>query len=149
MWGGAARLKKCRVSFLIGFFSLRYISFVLQVLKRKKNEKITPLSSPFRLKYIIVASFIRYVQAEDKTLPHGWQPEPNGRGTWSILWGCRAPIIICTWSTLHLDVPNYHGALYLFLRRVVWMAVAATAPELVLLLFAENFFKARDELKDL
>lgn len=107
------------------------------------------MSSPFGLKHVIVALFIRSVQAEDKTLLHGWQSEPNGRGTWSILWGCIATIIICTWSTLHLDVPSHHGALYLFLRRVVWMVVAATAPELILLLSAENFFKAQDELTHL
>lgn len=107
------------------------------------------MSSPFRLKYVIVALFTRFVQAEDKTLLHGWQPEPNGRGTWSILWGCIATIIICTWSVLHLDVPNDHGALYLFLRRVVWMVVAAIAPESILLVSAENFLIARDELKRL
>ena len=30
--------------------------------------------------------------AEGFTMNHGWVPEPDGRGTWSILWSCLATI---------------------------------------------------------
>ena len=94
-----------------------------------------------------VALWIHHVQAE--YLEHGWVPEPSGRGTWSILWSCLATIFICTWSALHLDVPNKHGRGYLFFRKLGWMLIAATAPEIVLYRAADNFFDSRDLLRHL
>lgn len=87
------------------------------------------------------------VQARDEVLVHGWVSEPPGRGTWSILWSCLATIFICTWSALHLDVPEKHGRWYLIFRKMGYMLVAATAPEIVLYNSADNFFEARDLLK--
>lgn len=81
--------------------------------------------------------------ANNKTIVHGWIPEPDGRGTWSIVWSCFVTIFICTWSVLHLDVPERHGRWYLFSRKVTWMLLAALAPELILLMAVENFFEAR------
>ena len=69
-------------------------------------------------------------------------PEPQGRGTWSILWGCLATIFICTWSALYLDVPKKHGRWYLLLRKLRYMSITVLAPEITLFLAAENFFKA-------
>ena len=93
---------------------------------------------------ILVAIWILNVQARNETLVHGWMPEPPGRGTWSILWSCLATIFICTWSALHLDVPERHGVWYLLFRKLRWMVTAAMAPELVLFNAADNFFEARD-----
>lgn len=94
-----------------------------------------------------LAVCIHNVQAE--YLRHGWAPEPSGRGTWSILWSCLATIFICTWSALHLDVPKKHGRWYLFFRKLGWMLIAATAPEIVLYNAADNFFESRDLLRHL
>ena len=96
-----------------------------------------------------IAFWIHQVQAREEYLHHGWVPEPSGRGTWSILWSCLATIFICTWSALHLKVPKKHGQLHLFFRKLGWMLIAATAPELVLYNAADNFFDARDLLKHL
>ena len=93
---------------------------------------------------ILVAIWILNVQARNETLVHGWIPEPPGRGTWSILWSCLATIFICTWSALHLNVPERHGVWYLLFRRLEFMVFAAMAPELILFDAAENFFGARD-----
>ena len=70
-------------------------------------------------------------------------PEPQGRGTWSILWSCLATIFICTWSDLHLDVPRRHGRWYLLFRKLGWMLLATIAPELFLFAAADKFFVAR------
>ena len=96
-----------------------------------------------------VALCVHNVQAKNDTLIHSWVPEPSGRGTWSILWGCLATIFICTWSALHLDVPKRHGRWYLFFRKIGWMLMAATAPEFVVYKAAKNFFEAKDLLKHL
>lgn len=93
---------------------------------------------------ISVALYFHTVQARNDILIHGWAPEPSGRGTWSILWGCLATIFICTWSALHLDVPKKHGRWYLFFRKLGWMFIAVMAPEAIVALAAKNFFNARD-----
>ena len=94
---------------------------------------------------ILIASALWHGRADarDETILHGWQGDPNGRGTWTILWSCLATIFICTWSALHLDVPKRHEWWYLMLRKLGWMCIAATAPEVVLLYAAENFFLAQ------
>ena len=89
------------------------------------------------------AIWIGIASANNKTIIHGWEPEPDGRGTWSIVWSCLVTIFICTWSVLHLDVPKRHGRWYLRFRKVRWMLLAALAPEWILMQAAEDFFQAR------
>lgn len=38
-------------------------------------------------------------------LDYGWQSEPPGRGTYSILLTCLSTIFICVWTAYHPDVP--------------------------------------------
>lgn len=97
--------------------------------------------------WIVIAVWVSIVQAKNETLIHGWRPEPQGRGTWSILWSCLATIFICTWSALHLDVPKRHGRWYLLFRKIRFMLLAAVAPEYILAGSAEHLFEARDALK--
>ena len=97
--------------------------------------------------WIVIAVWVSNVQAKNETLTHGWRAEPNGRGTWSILWSCLATIFICTWSALHLNVPKRHGRWYLFFRKIRYMLIAVMAPELFLADSAANLFLARDLLK--
>ncbi|MCJ1479400.1 hypothetical protein MMC13_008085 [Lambiella insularis] len=84
----------------------------------------------------------------DATTIHGWVPEPDGRGTWSILWSCLVTISICTWSALHLNVPKpRHSWSSLIVRQVMWMLAAATAPEYILWTSANDYFRARKTLR--
>ena len=92
---------------------------------------------------ISIASNISLASARNETLVHGWVPEPHGRGTWSILWSCLVTIFICTWSSLHLEVPKRHGFWYLLFRKLGWMTVAVLAPEFMLGIAAESFFETR------
>ena len=92
---------------------------------------------------VVITVWISTVQARDETLIHGWRAEPRDRGTWSILWSCLATIFICTWSALHLKVPQRHPVWYLLLRKIGWMLIAATAPEMILFNAADNFFEAQ------
>lgn len=92
---------------------------------------------------IVVMIWVLNVEARNATLVHGWIPEPEGRGTWSIVWSCLATVFICTWSALHLDVPTRHGRWYLFFRKVGYMLGAVMAPELILGEAASGFYVAR------
>ena len=89
------------------------------------------------------------VEAKNDTIIHGWHAEPDGRGTWSILWSCLATIFICNWSALHLRVPTKHGVWYQFFRKIKYMLWAVLIPEFFLTQAFYNFFQARALLKDL
>ena len=97
--------------------------------------------------YIVIAAWVATAHARNETLTHGWRPEPDGRGTWSILWSCLATMFICTWSALHLPVPKRHGKWYLYFRKIRYTLLALMAPEYFFAFAAENFFKSRDAIK--
>ena len=63
---------------------------------------------------------------------HGWVSQPNGRGTFDIIWGSLFTIFLCTWTSLHLNVPAL-GETYMqrWFRKLRWMIMAIMAPELV------------------
>ena len=92
---------------------------------------------------VFFAIWPAFASANNETIVHGWVSEPDGRGTWSIVWSCLVTIFICTWSVLHLDVPTRHGRWYLFFRKVKWMLVTALAPEWILMMAVNDFFQAR------
>ena len=94
-----------------------------------------------------MAVWVLNVQAKDEMLVHGWVPEPHGRGTYSILWSCLATIFLCTWSALHLDIPNRHGRWFLLFRKVRWMFIALIMPEFIAARSAIAFLMARNLLK--
>ena len=89
------------------------------------------------------------VECRNDTIIHGWVAEPDGRGTWSVVWSCLATIFICTWSALHLDVPKKNGVLYLLRRKIGWMLVAILAPEVLSVRAFARYLRARALLKDL
>ncbi|KAI4240629.1 MAG: hypothetical protein L6R40_004996 [Gallowayella cf. fulva] len=63
----------------------------------------------------------------------GWVSQPDGRGTFDILWSCLFTIFLCTWVSLHLNVPAGHEQYrHLFFRKMRWMVQAIMAPEFVL-----------------
>ena len=67
--------------------------------------------------------------------PQMWMPEPNQRGTFGIISLCFSTLIICTWNTLHFNIPTrrYSDTRRFFLQ-VFWMIVALLTPELLLYL---------------
>ena len=89
------------------------------------------------------------VEARNETVIHGWVDEPHGRGTWSILWACLSTIFICTWSSLHLDVPQEHDTGDLYGQKIFWMLVAVLAPEMLLANALDHNRGARSLRRDL
>ena len=97
----------------------------------------------------ICVLFSDSVQARNQTIINGWVPEPDGRGTWSILWSCLVTTVLCTWSALHLDVPERTNSTYLVFRKMYWMGVITVWPEAVLAIQVREFLHARAMLKSL
>ncbi|KAL9586852.1 MAG: hypothetical protein Q9203_003718 [Teloschistes exilis] len=60
-----------------------------------------------------------------------WVPEPNGRGTWSLLSICIITTSLCVWSAVHLNVPEHKGQHPQYLRKLKWLVLGLFAPELV------------------
>lgn len=62
----------------------------------------------------------------------GWVPQPNGRGTFDILWDSLVTIFLCTWTSLHLNVPATHEKYWQrCVRKFRWMMQAIMAPEFI------------------
>ena len=70
-----------------------------------------------------------------ETPPFKWMGEPKQRGTFGIISLCFSTLIICTWSTLHFNIPTRR---YTIIRRAImqvsWMFIALIAPEFLLFL---------------
>lgn len=78
----------------------------------------------------------------------GWVPQPNGRGTFDILWSaamntyslatdpfrsCLFTVFLCTWTVLHLNIKARDETYWhQFRRKLRWMLQAIIGPELVL-----------------
>ncbi|KAL8932022.1 MAG: hypothetical protein Q9211_006574, partial [Gyalolechia sp. 1 TL-2023] len=60
-----------------------------------------------------------------------WVPEPNGRGTWSLLSTCIVTTSLCVWSAVHLNVPQHERTGRQYWRKVKWLLLGLFAPELV------------------
>ncbi|KAL8849147.1 MAG: hypothetical protein Q9221_005870 [Calogaya cf. arnoldii] len=60
-----------------------------------------------------------------------WIPEPNGRGTFTLLSSCLVTISLCVFSAIHLNLPQ-HGKIWgQWRRKLLWLVVGLIAPELV------------------
>lgn len=92
------------------------------------------------------------------TLPdtsYNYVQEPNLRGTLSIIWSCLATLIACTYTVLHLSVPEqrdgrdsgFSGWLKWWWKRtypsLLWMVITMIAPEYYAFVALENRGSAR------
>ena len=63
---------------------------------------------------------------------YGWVGQPSGRGTFDILWGSIFTIFLCTWTSLHLNIPSMKERyIHRWLRKFRWMLQAIMGPEFV------------------
>ncbi|KAF8848680.1 hypothetical protein BDZ45DRAFT_698181 [Acephala macrosclerotiorum] len=81
----------------------------------------------------------------------------DSRGTLNILWSCLFTILACTWTILHLNVPEqrdgqdpgWRGDLKWTLKaawtKTKWMLITMLAPELLLSIAIGNLANAKEE----
>jgi hypothetical protein len=61
-----------------------------------------------------------------------WHPEPDTRGTWSILSSCIITLGLAVWTAVHLNIPGHETSSFAkFWRKVQWVLLGLFAPELV------------------
>ena len=65
--------------------------------------------------------------------PYLWGEEPKQRGTFGIITICLTTVFVCTWNTVHFNVPTrrYTSTRHLFVQ-VSWTILALVAPALLL-----------------
>lgn len=78
-----------------------------------------------------------------------WVPEPNGRGTWSLLSTCLITISLCVWSAVHLNVPQHQKTHSQYWRKVKWLFLGLFAPELVAYVAWQQWQEARKLRQDI
>lgn len=75
---------------------------------------------------------------------HGWVGQPQSRGTFDIILSCFLTISLCTWTSLHLNVPaSNEGQWRPILRKLRWMMLTLLGPEFVVALAAGQRANAR------
>lgn len=63
----------------------------------------------------------------------GWVAGPTERGTLTVIWSCVLTIFACTWTVLHLNVPDDRDRpLQRVLRKIKWMVLNILFPEFIL-----------------
>jgi hypothetical protein len=84
----------------------------------------------------------RAADGNDSTI--GWAPNPDGRGTSSLIISCVVTLTLCVWSALHLNVPTRPTTKSrLALEKTKWVLYGIFAPELVVATAASQYITVR------
>ncbi|KAI5819568.1 hypothetical protein BZA77DRAFT_376786 [Pyronema omphalodes] len=79
-----------------------------------------------------------------------WVAQPPYRGTWGILYSCTVTLGLCVYTAIHLNIPAYDDKpAKIWLRKIKWMLIALTAPEIVLYTAWSQWYQARKICKAL
>jgi len=85
----------------------------------------------------------RFGYATNTTL-EPWRADGNGRSSVSVLLSSSAVILICTWKSLHLNVPSpRYGLIMRMTIKSLYFLLALLAPELLVAMAAQDHFSAR------
>lgn len=75
--------------------------------------------------------------------PPAWVDEPNGRGTYSLLFACFNTLFLCAWTAFHPNVPCKQSNIRFMISRSQWMLIAIIFPEVVLFTAWDQWWAAR------
>ena len=79
-----------------------------------------------------------------------WVPDPDNRGTWSLLYSCVFTLVLCVWTAIHLNVPSYHESqLSQWLRKSKWVLLAIIAPEFCVYTACEQYLEVKNLIRQL
>lgn len=98
----------------------------------------------------VLALPVTNITALHNDIAPGWVSGPKERGTWQILYSCSFTLLLCVYTAIHLNIPaKDETILRLWLRKTKWVIVAIFGPELVVYTAFEQWFLARNFLKEL
>ena len=74
----------------------------------------------------------------------GWVDRDDGRGTLDLVHGAVATVVLCTWDSLHMNVPADNDSyMTIFLRQLRWMAYGMICPEWSAILALRERYESR------
>ena len=80
----------------------------------------------------------------------GWVDQPDNRGTFDIIWSSFFTIFLCTWTSLHLNIPAPNEGYWKpIFRKFRWMLLSIFGPEFVFAFAAGQRCNAKRVLKSL
>ncbi|KAI9881126.1 MAG: hypothetical protein M1830_008284 [Pleopsidium flavum] len=72
-----------------------------------------------------------------------WVSEPNGRGTWKIIYSCCFTLSLCVVTAIHLNVgPAGENTFECWRRKCKWVIIAILSPEIILYTAGKQWFSA-------
>ena len=79
----------------------------------------------------------------NETQTVGWQSDPNGRGTFTLVSSCLLTLLICVYSAMHLNVPPYgESTLQFWVRNIKWALLGIFGPELIVFIAWKQYQSA-------
>lgn len=79
-----------------------------------------------------------------------WTKNPSTRGTLDIVFSCLFTIFACTWTVLHLNVPDLAKSGFgILLKQVEWMLINILCPEIILAYAVSDWLKVGQEHSDI
>ena len=74
----------------------------------------------------------------------GWQSDPDGRGTFTLVSSCIFTLTICVYSAMHLNVPPRGESVPSFwVRNIRWALLGIFGPELVVFIAWKQYLSAK------
>jgi hypothetical protein len=78
-----------------------------------------------------------------------FQPDPNGRGTISLVTSCILTLLLAVYTAIHLNINPSKGWWSTFSEKLGWMLIATLAPELVIWIAIGQLQVARKVIKSI
>ena len=79
-----------------------------------------------------------------RKLTVGWVPDPDGRGTSSLVLTCLVTLGLCVWSAVHLSIPRRNEKAFRHtLQYMKWCIVGIFGPELVVFAAWRQYISAQ------
>lgn len=74
----------------------------------------------------------------------GWQSDPRGRGTFTLISSCVLTLTICVYSAMHLNVPPPGESIFRsWMRNIKWALLGIFGPEMVVFLAWQQYLSAK------
>lgn len=75
---------------------------------------------------------------------YGFVPPPTGRGTIEIFWSCLLTLVICLWTSIHLDVPSSTESSFgRVIDKLAMTFIYAMAPEYMAAIAIDEYVDAK------
>ncbi|KAK0648035.1 hypothetical protein B0T16DRAFT_327440, partial [Cercophora newfieldiana] len=74
-----------------------------------------------------------------------WRSEPATRGTFTLLSTSVITLLLCVWSSIHLNLPGSNTDPFAsFLRRLKWISIGLFIPEVLVVTALDQYARARE-----